>query len=151
MLSASNNDLNTHSKKVIEKLINIPALKVAAMSLFGLASSFFAPIWPFVLGSFLLVQIDYFIGVKAAKKRGEKITSKGMRRSIDKILIYMLFIIAAHVIDVLFKVPFSPLSYISALAVARVEFFSIDENVNQLTGVSVWKHVKGVFDASRNK
>lgn len=138
-------------KTVLEKLLDISIIKTFFMAFLGLVGGFVAPIWAFIIGSFALVLIDYFTGKKAARKRREPITSIGMRRSIDKSLIYMSFIIAAHIVDVVFSVPYDPLSYIAALAVARVEFFSIDENVRQLTEVSIVDHIQDVFTFTKKK
>jgi len=138
-------------KNVMEKIMDIKFLEGILIMALGVAGTFLLPIASFVLGSFVLVAIDHFTGLKSAKKAGEKITSEKMRRSIDKGLVYMLFIIAAHVIDIFFlRFPVSPISYIAALAVARVEFFSIDENVNKLTGVSIWKNIKYLFEHSKS-
>lgn len=63
----------------------------------------------------------------------------------------MLFIIAAHIIDILFLSPYveiQPLAYVASLAVAKVEFFSIDEGVNKMTGVSIASKIKHLFKVS---
>lgn len=138
----------THSTflRVIKNLMDIDTLKALFLAFGGMIGSFIAPIWTFVIGAFALVAIDYVTGVKSARFKGEAVTSKKMRKSIDKALVYMLFIIAAHIVDILFKIPYDPCAYIAALAVARVEFFSIDENVRQLTTVSIKDNIKSIFE-----
>ncbi len=98
-----------------------------------------------------LVVIDYFTGKKASIHRGEAITPAKMRRSIDKGLVYMTFILACHIVDVVFSIPYAPLTYLSAVAVARVELFSIDGNVNAITGVSIKENIQQLLSTFKQK
>ena len=142
--------INKKNLRTLHRIFEIEFWGVATLAALAWLSAKLIPIAPFVGAAFVLVFIDQVTGRKAARKRGETITSKGLRRTIDKALVYMLFILAAHVLTDVFSIPFA--AYIAALAVARVEFFSIDENVSTITGVSVWEHFKSAFDlAQKNK
>lgn len=136
---------------VFDNILDFDFWKGVAMALIALLGSFIAPIYLFVLGSTSLVVIDYFTGKKAAFHRGEAITPSKMRRSIDKGLVYMTFILACHIVDVVFAIPYNPLSYLSAVAVSRVELFSIDGNVHAITGVSIKHNISQLFSTLKQK
>jgi phage-related holin len=91
--------------------------------------------------SFLLL-VDFLTGVRKAKSLGEKIQSKGFRRSINKMNDYCLAIISSQVFTWLLSLEFT-LSYYVALFVCGIELKSIFENVSQTTGVDIIGYFKG--------
>ena len=117
-------------------------------------AGFLAPAWPPIVSLVVLVIIDMRTGVKAAKKRGEAITSKCRKRSVDKAASYFYLVIAALIVEkaVLVEAPFPvPLLYMASALCAAVEFKSISENVYTVTGVNLWTRVKDVLLPSKNK
>jgi hypothetical protein len=71
-------------------------------------------------------------------KRGEKITSKGFRRTVTKIGIYALAIILTQYLKVTFIKDLDVnLARSVALFIVTIELKSIDENIEELTGVSI--------------
>lgn len=83
-----------------------------------------------------LIGADFITGVLAARKRGESITSKAMARTVYKCIAYQLAVVSGfalqHLIgDVL------PVAKLAAGAVGLVEFKSLAENVQTLTGVKL--------------
>jgi phage-related holin len=104
-----------------------------------------APAWPPFAAVCILVVIDMRTGRQAARHRGEEINSKGMRRSVGKIASYFYLIAASFIMDEIFLkgLPISqPTLYLASLLCAAIEFKSISENVQTVTGVNLWSRIK---------
>ena len=105
----------------------------------GAVMSFLAPIQVFVLWMLIFVGADLVSGVWAAKKRGEKLESKKLRGTINKMTWYFMFIILAQGLDVK-VIPFIDLhlaSMVSAI-ICGVELYSVLENAYSITGNRVF-------------
>lgn len=109
-------------------------------ALLGVASAHFAPVKPFIILVMCLVMADLFTGIRAAIKRNERIRSSGLRRSIEKLILYFFAILLAEGMKNVFM-PAVPITYIVSLAIASTEFRSNIENIEEVTGVSIWKYV----------
>lgn len=117
----------------------------------GIMMSYIVPVAPFVGLSVLLILCDWYTGVKAARKANKVIHNEGFARSLDKMLVYLMLILCADGIRVVFfegfrdgYVPFMadfPITYIAAFSICIREFKSITENAYVITGVDVWKVV----------
>ncbi len=97
---------------------------------------------PLIIGLSFLLIADLITGVRKAKSLGEKIHSKGFRRSISKLNDYGLAIISSQVFTWMFDLDFT-LSYYVALFICGIELKSIWENVSQTTGVDIIGYFKG--------
>lgn len=106
---------------------------------------FFSPITWSIIGIGVLVFADVFTGIRAAKKRGERIHSKGMSRTVGKMLYYTIAIVLSRVMELVFT-PWLPIAQLTSGYIAVVEFKSNLENIAQVTGVDVWNHLKDKFD-----
>lgn len=109
---------------------------------FGLTmAAFFSPIWTSMLAVGCLIGIDTITGILGARKIGEKITSKRLSSVIYKMIAYQLIIITAHLCEsYLFKqVPFLS---ITLAFLAMVEFYSVAENFQKITGKNLLKYVR---------
>lgn len=84
------------------------------------------------------VAADLVTGLVAAYKKQEPIVSKKLRTTISKGLGYMIAILVAHVFQVKFMPSFQVMSLVSA-ALAAIELKSIDENMQVITGKSLFK------------
>jgi uncharacterized membrane protein len=62
----------------------------------GFIFSFFFPIKGFLLFTVGVVIADTITGIKAAKKEGKAITSKGLYRTTEKIVVYFASILIFH-------------------------------------------------------
>jgi phage-related holin len=62
----------------------------------GFIFSFFFPIKHFLLFTIGVVIADTITGIKAAKKEGKAITSKGLYRTTEKIVVYFTSILIFH-------------------------------------------------------
>jgi len=112
--------------------------------------SFFAPIAKlmFIIG--LLVTFDIITGVIAAKKRGEKITSKKLGATVTKTLLYFITIILAQIMQNNFLPSFDQ-SITKAVGsiFAVIEFKSNLENISSATGIDLIDNFKQYIETKR--
>ena len=119
-------------------------LSVAA----GYVVSFQAPVQPFLILVVVLVGVDLYTGIKAAKHAGRYKNSKaseGWRRTVNKIVLYFIAILLSEGFVQVFAegVPyFPPLTYIVAFYICSIEFKSNLENISEVTGVDLWLAVR---------
>lgn len=102
-------------------------------------AGFFAPIQMLVVWTAVFILIDLVSGVWAAKKRGELLTSRKLRKTIDKITWFSLAIILCFILDtkiLTFKVLYLA-NGIAGLCCGN-ELYSIFENAYQITGNRVF-------------
>lgn len=138
-----------------EKIIDVPKMKSHLMNILdfwvfakstvgGWLVSFIMPVSQFLLFTIVLTLCDVFTGIRAAQSRREKITSYGLRRWFDKIILYMIAILLAEGMVFIFKLPLN-LSYVVTFAIAITEFKSNVENIEQVTNTGIWSYVKSKF------
>lgn len=119
--------------------------KVASATnvVWGALIAFFTPLWSLWGGAILLILIDLWFGRRAAKVRGDKITSAGYWQTVYKCIDAILLILAAHGFDMLILshlpsmpdwVPVLKFSVVMAGIVAVAELKSIDENLIEIQG-----------------
>lgn len=137
-----------YKRRYMESGMQIETWSVVWGVIIGSAVSFIAPVAPFIALSVVLVLVDWYLGVKAARRREEVINSQGYARTIDKIGVYLLMILCAEGIRVVFFEPFTdggfpfvadfPITYITSFTICVREFKSIAENAYDITGVDIW-------------
>ena len=143
--------MNSTQTQKIESMVEMVQLDWWAVvwgMILGSIVSYMAPVAPFIALSVLLIVADWYLGVKAARKRKEEINSQGFARTIEKIAVYLLMILCAQGVKVVFfdnfhdtYFPFVgdfPITYITAFAICVREFKSIAENAYDITGVDFW-------------
>lgn len=111
----------------------------------------FAPIQAIILVTWFLILADLGSGVLAAKKRGEKITSAGFRRTLSKILVYNLAVISGFLVETYMMANLFPISKLIAGVVALVELKSILENLNSINGTDIFKTVLSNLGSQNEK
>jgi phage-related holin len=95
-----------------------------------------------MLAVIALVAADFIAGIWAAKKRGEKITSYGIRRTITtKIFPYQFAILCSQLVEQQF-ITGIPLMKATAGFIAVAEMKSIFENLGSITGLDFWSALK---------
>ena len=104
--------------------------------------AFTTPIHGLLFGVGFLIFTDLFTGMYRAYKKGEKITSSELKRTVSKMALYNLAIISGFVIEYLGVGTLVPVSKIVASVVGLVEFKSILENFEAITGLNLWDHIK---------
>jgi hypothetical protein len=102
----------------------------------GFIFSFFFPIKHFLLFTIGVVIADTITGINASKKEGKAITSKGLYRTTEKIVVYFTSILIFHGAQLTFAIPI-PIVYLVSSVIAGTELFSVAENVKRITGVNL--------------
>jgi uncharacterized membrane protein len=102
----------------------------------GVLFSFFFPIKHFLIFTIFVVFADTVTGIMAAKKRNEAITSKGLYRTSQKVVVYFVGIMIFHGASVTFGLP-SQIVYSVSFLISFTELYSISENIKSITGVNI--------------
>lgn len=100
-----------------------------------------APIKAVMITVGFLIFADLVTGVWAAHKRGEKISSAALRRTISKIVIYQLAVISGFLVETHLIESFMPICKIVAGAIGMVELTSMLENSNSIVGGNIFSSV----------
>ena len=120
-------------------LINLLHLgweKITYAICFGWVASFFIPIKGFLIFTIFVVFADMGTGILAARKEEQKINSKGLYRTMEKIVVYFCGILIFEGARNTFSLPFN-ITYMAAFLMATVELTSISENIKRITGVNL--------------
>jgi hypothetical protein len=99
----------------------------------------FAPIKALLLVTGILIFSDLISGILAARKKGQKISSAGMRRTVTKVAVYNAAIMLGFLTETYMLDGFLPLSKIAAGLISVVEFKSILENLDTINGNPIFK------------
>lgn len=124
-------------------------MKTTFAYILGSTVAFFAPVAGimYTIGAFIL--LDTFLGIMAAQKMGEKIESKKLSKVVWKMLMYQAVTISFFVMDVhivgdllgtLINTPYV-LTKTVGVALIAIEFKSIDENIEKMTGTTLLKRL----------
>ena len=124
-------------KAIILKLLHQGYDFFAVALTTGFIFSFFFPIKHFLLFTIAVVIADTITGIKAARKEGKAITSKGLYRTTEKIVVYFTSILIFHGAQLTFAIPV-PIVYLVSSVIAGTELFSVAENVKRITGVNLF-------------
>lgn len=103
------------------------------------ATAALAPIMMVIITVGVLIMVDLITGIWAALKRGEKISSAAMRRTISKIVIYQVAVISGFMLETYILEGILPVAKIVAGVIGMVEFKSILENCNMIMGGDMFK------------
>jgi uncharacterized membrane protein len=109
--------------------------KITYAICFGWVASFFIPIKGFLIFTVFVVFADMATGIIAAKKEQQKINSKGLYRTMEKIVVYFCGILIFEGARNTFSLP--NITYMAAFLIATVELYSISENIKRITGVNL--------------
>jgi uncharacterized membrane protein len=123
-------------KSVIYNLLKLGYDGIAYSICCGVIFSFLLPIKHFLIFTIFVVFADTVTGIIAAKKRGEKITSKGLYRTSQKVVVYFCGIMIFHGAGITFGLP-SQIVYSVSFLIAFTELYSISENIKSITGVNL--------------
>ncbi len=97
------------------------------------------PAAPFMILTGGVVLLDAITGVKASLKRGEVFSSKRLKDTVTKTLVYQLALLIAYGIDLVFEIGII-LKVLGAFIV-YTELKSIDENWFTISGNRLFKNV----------
>jgi uncharacterized membrane protein len=131
-------------KAVILKLLHQSYEFFAVALTTGFIASFLIPIKGFLLFTVAVVFADTITGIKAAKKEGQKISSKGLYRTTEKIVVYFVAILIFEGAKNTFSIPM-PITYMVAMMISATELFSVAENIKRITGVELGTLISKFF------
>ena len=123
-------------KAVILNMLKIGYDGIAFAVCCGFIASFFIPIKGFLLFTVFVVFADTVTGILAARKRGERITSKGLYRTSQKVVVFFVGIMIFEGAKNTFSLPLN-ITYMVAFTIATTELYSIAENIKSMTGVNI--------------
>jgi uncharacterized membrane protein len=123
-------------KSIIYNLLKLGYDGIVYSICCGVIFSFFLPIQHFLSFTIFVVFSDTITGILAAKKRNEKITSKGLYRTSQKIVVYFVGIMIFHGASVTFGLP-SQIVYSVSFLISFTELYSISENIKSITGANI--------------
>ena len=120
-----------------------------ACSLALAALALLAPVHALLVAVGFLIAADFVLGVAAALKKGEPLTSKAASRTIYKSLAYNMAVISGFALEGL--VPGGlPIAKLCAAAIGLVEFKSLVESVKVLTGTDLRSILERVSSQGRD-
>jgi uncharacterized membrane protein len=123
-------------KATLINLLQLGWEKITYAICCGWIFSFFIPIKGFLIFTVFVVFADMATGILAAKKEQQKINSKGLYRTMEKIVVYFCAILIFEGAKNTFSLPFN-ITYMTAFLIAAVELTSISENIKRITGVNL--------------
>ena len=123
-------------KSIIYNLLKLGYDGIVYSICCGVVFSFFLPIKHFLIFTIFVVFADTITGILAAKKRNEKITSKGLYRTSQKVVVYFCGIMIFHGAGITFGLP-SQIVYSVSFLIAFTELYSISENIKSITGANI--------------
>lgn len=118
------------------------------------AGVFLAPVAVSFLSVFIMIIIDFITALLKAWYTKTEITSKRMRESIGKTLAYFFLIVAAHLLDNWFIIPFfgTPLIYkFLIFFIGSIEFKSIVENIGIFIGAENVQKILSFLSQAKRK
>jgi len=131
-------------KTTLINLLQLGWEKITYAICCGWIFSFFIPIKGFLIFTVFVVFADMATGIIAAKKEGQKINSKGLYRTMEKIVVYFCGILIFEGARITFSLPFN-ITYMAAFLMAAVELTSISENIKRITGVNLMTLITRFF------
>jgi len=110
-----------------------------------------APIHAVMISVGFLIVADLVTGIVAAKKRGEKVSSAAMRRTVSKILVYQLAVISGFLLEHYLMGDIMPVAKLVGGVIGMVEFKSILENSNTIVGTDIFKSILQKLGSENDK
>ena len=110
-----------------------------------------APIHGIMGAAGALIIIDLTVGIMAARKRQEPITSSALRRTVSKIVIYELAIIAGFLLQHYMLSDELAVTKLVASAIGMVEVKSIIENLDAVNGAPLFANILSLLGSDNDK
>ena len=107
---------------------------------------FLIPIAWYLVFTLALVLADLYTGWKASNMR---FISRGIRRTIDKVVMYYIAILLAHAFDLIYLADGGLIvSFAVSSVIASTEILSVFENIQRHTGTGLLSAVKKFFNGN---
>jgi phage-related holin len=101
-------------------------------------AAIFRPAKELIIVTILLILVDLISGVLAARKKGQKISSAGLRRTFTKFTVYLTGICLGFLVETYMLDGFIPVAKIAAGLISIVEMKSVLENLDIINGSPVF-------------
>jgi hypothetical protein len=118
-------------------------LKGKVWFLAGLAV--FLPIKELMLTIGFLVAADMVVGIWKALKLKQRIRSRRMSDTVTKLLLYQIAIMSGFLIETFIIAELIPITKLVATVIAVIEFKSIIESIESVTGKDLWSKLKTII------
>ena len=105
----------------------------------------FLPIKELMLTIGFLVGADMVVGIWKALKLKQRIRSRRMSDTITKLLLYQIAIMSGFLIETFIISELIPITKLVATVVAVIEFKSIIESIESVTGKDLWSKLKTII------
>jgi hypothetical protein len=105
----------------------------------------FLPIKELMLTIGFLVAADMVVGIWKALKLKQRIRSRRMSDTITKLLLYQIAIMSGFLIETFIISELIPITKLVATVVAVIEFKSIIESIESVTGKDLWSKLKAII------
>lgn len=126
-------------------------MKQFLIKLYTAIAVIFAPVQSIMLSALALIAADLITGVMAARKRGEKIKSSGLRRTIVKILVYEIAIGLGFIAQHYLMMDVIPIANIIGSYVGLTELVSVYENIDKMSGGQLLKSIIDRLKSANDK
>lgn len=97
-------------------------------------SAIFAPVKELIVVTIVLILVDLITGMLAARKKGNKLSSAGIRRTFTKFTVYLTGICIGWLVEHYMLEGFIPVSKIAAGLISVIEGKSVFENLDVING-----------------
>jgi hypothetical protein len=104
--------------------------------------SIFLPIKGLMFTIGFLVAADMIVGIWKALKLQQRIRSRRMSDTITKLLLYQIAIISGFLIEKYVMIGSIPIAKLIGTVIAIIEFKSILESIEAVTGQDLWSKIK---------
>ena len=105
----------------------------------------FLPIKELMLTIGFLVGADMVVGIWKALKLKQRIRSRRMSDTITKLLLYQIAIMSGFLIETFIIAELIPITKLVATVIAVIEFKSIIESIESVTGKDLWSRIKTII------
>lgn len=105
----------------------------------------FLPIKELMLTIGFLVAADMVVGIWKALKLKQRIRSRRMSDTITKLLLYQIAIMSGFLIESFIISELIPITKLVATVIAVIEFKSIIESIESVTGKDLWSRIKTII------
>ena len=121
-------------------------------------SAFLMPIKPLMILVGLMIFLDTIFGVWKCKKKGTKVTSKGLSAIVSKMVLYQFAVILVFALEkfmfgdfiLLFTTIPLFLTKVVATLLVGIELTSMSENFKDATGISIWHKIKVMLGRAKD-
>jgi phage-related holin len=114
-------------------------------------TAFVSPVQAMLITIVVLVFSDMITGLLRAKKQQQPINSYSLRKTVPKLLAYLAMVLIGNLVEIHLLNHAIPLTNLCASVVGLVEFKSILENLEIVTGKPVFKTILDKIQSQNNK